>query len=114
MQHILAEMIAEAAEVRAGIRAVLWDTGKLTTTKSEKLAEGQGLDYKDYFQFSEPIRHIPPHRILAINRGEKENALTVKFEWDTALGQHVAEDRLPLPMPGTPPPAPLRNAPSDG
>ena len=62
--------------------AVLWDTGKLCTGKSEKLAEGQGLDYKDYFQFQEPIRQIPPHRVLAINRGEKENALTVKIEWD--------------------------------
>ena len=56
--------------MRAVLRAVLWDTGRLVTTKSEKLAEGQGLDYKDYFQFQEPIRHIPPHRILAINRGE--------------------------------------------
>ncbi len=58
----------------------------LTTAKSEKLAEGQGLEYKDYFQFTEPIRHIPPHRILAINRGEKENALQVKLEWDAETG----------------------------
>ena len=102
VQHILAEKIAEAADVRAGVRAVLWDTGKLCTTKSDKLAEGQGLDYKDYFQFNEPIRHIPPHRILAINRGEKENALLVKFEWDAATGQRVAEERLPLPLTDTP------------
>jgi uncharacterized protein len=103
-QHILAEMIAEAADVRSIVRLVLWDTGKLCTTKSEKLAEGQGLDYKDYFQFSEPIRHIPPHRILAINRGEKENALQVKLEWDAETGRRVALERLPLPAPGTPMP----------
>jgi hypothetical protein len=112
VQYILAEVIAEAADVRAGIRAVLWDTGKLTTAKSDKLAEGQGLDYKDYFQFSEPIRHIPPHRILAINRGEKENALVVKFEWDTATGQRVAEERLPLPMPEAATPEPVAAAPT--
>ena len=106
VQHILAEIIAESADVRAGIRAVLWDTGKLSTTKSEKLAEGQGLDYKDYFQFSEPIRHIPPHRVLAINRGEKENALGVKFDWEATTGQRVAEERLPLPMPGMATPGP--------
>jgi protein Tex len=107
VQHILAEMIAEAADVRAGVRAVLWDTGKLCTTKSEKLAEGTGLDYKDYFQFNEPVRHIPPHRILAINRGEKENALVVKFEWDAATGQRVAEERLPVPLPETAVPVPV-------
>ena len=97
--HILAEMIAESADVRGGVRMVLWDTGKLCTTKSEKLAEGQGLDYKDYFKFEEPIRQIPPHRILAINRGEKENALTLKLVWDDQTGLRVALERLPLPLP---------------
>ena len=106
VQHILAEMISEAADVRSAVRNVLWDTGKLCTNKSEKLAEGQGLEYKDYFQFTEPIRHIPPHRILAINRGEKENALQVKLEWDAELGLRVALERLPLPLPGSPPPLP--------
>src|SRR5205807_5047697 len=98
-----AEHVAESAEVRAVVRAVLWDTGRLVTTKSEKLAEGQGLDYKDYFQFQEPVRHIPPHRVLAINRGEKENALTVKLEWDSETGRRVALERLPLPLPGEQP-----------
>ncbi len=71
-QHILAELVAESADVRAIVRAVLWDTGRLCTSKSDKLPEGQGLEYKDYFSFQEPIRQIPPHRILAINRGEKD------------------------------------------
>src|SRR2546423_516258 len=38
-QHILAEQVAEAADVRGVVRAVLWDTGKLCTTKSDKLAQ---------------------------------------------------------------------------
>ena len=95
--HILAELIAETADVRAVVRQVLWDTGKLQTSKSEKLAEGQGLEYKDYFQFTETLRHIPPHRVLAINRGEKDNALSVKLDWDEATGRRVALERLPLP-----------------
>src|SRR5262249_29987631 len=99
VQHILAEIIAEAADVRAGVRAVLWDTGKLVTSKSEKLAEGTGLDYKDYFQFSEPVRHIPPHRILALNRGEKETPLAGTLEWAAPPAQRVSEERLPLPVP---------------
>src|SRR5579875_2766572 len=106
VRHILAEMIAESADVRGAVRNVLWDTGKLCTSKSDKLAEGQGLEYKDYFQFTEPIRHIPPHRILAINRGEKENVLQVRLEWDAELGLRAALERLPLPLPGSPPPLP--------
>src|SRR5437870_4367218 len=53
-KHILAELIAETADVRAVVRSTLWETGKLTSTKSEKLGDGQGLEYKDYFQFTEP------------------------------------------------------------
>src|SRR5262249_55230570 len=67
------------------------------TTKSEKLTEGQGQEFRDYFSFTEPIRQIPPHRILAINRGEKDNALAVRLEWETATGRRVAVERLPLP-----------------
>jgi uncharacterized protein len=112
VQHILAEIIAESADVRAGVRNVLWDTGKLSTSKSDKLAEGQGLEYKDYFQFTEPVRHIPPHRTLAINRGEKENALQVKLDWDAEIGLRVALERLPLPAPGSTPPLPEVSPPS--
>ncbi len=96
VQHILAEMIAENADVRAAVRAVLWDTGRLTSTKNESLPEGKGLDYKDYFQFTEPARHIPPHRILAINRGEKEGVLKVKVESDLEAIRQAMLSRLPL------------------
>src|SRR5438552_5359573 len=63
-QHILAEQIADTAEVRHAVRCILWQSGKLTARKRDNLPDGQGLDYKDYFQFTEPARHIPPHRIL--------------------------------------------------
>lgn len=112
--HILAELIAETADVRAVVRMVMWDTGRLRTTKSEKLAEGQGMDYKDYFDFAEPIRQIPPHRILAINRGEKDNALTTKIEWDDATGRRVTLERLPLPRQTPEPEAPQEPAEGQG
>jgi competence ComEA-like helix-hairpin-helix protein len=96
LQHILAELIAETADVREAARRVMWETGKLTTVKAENLPPGQGLDYKDYFQFTEPVRQIPPHRILAINRGERENALKAKVEVDTAALQAAAFAKLPL------------------
>ncbi|HEY1381074.1 MAG TPA: Tex family protein [Gemmataceae bacterium] len=94
--HILAELIAETADVRGVVRMVLWDTGRLAVGKSDALPEGKGLEYKDYFQFTETIRHIPPHRVLAINRGEKENALKVRLEFEADLVRRVAADRLPL------------------
>jgi uncharacterized protein len=111
-QHILAELIAETADVRAAVRSVLWETGKLCTARSEKLAAEQGLEYKDYFQFTESARTIPPHRILAINRGEKENALQVRLEWDAEGVQRRALERLPVPPPAAPEAAPP--APADG
>ena len=100
VQHILAEQIAETADVRATVRCILWETGKLSTTKNDTLGEGQGLEYKDYFQFTEPVRHIPPHRILAINRGEKEGSLKVRLEWKTEAAPQAFfagfPDRPPL------------------
>ena len=72
--QILAELMSESAEIRAPVRAALWELGKVASTKNEKLSEHQGLEYKDYFQFTEPARQIPAHRILALNRGEKEGA----------------------------------------
>src|SRR5207249_3663392 len=83
--------------------SVLWETGKLSSTKNEKLQDTQGLEYKDYFQFSEPVRQIPPHRILALNRGEKEGVLKVKLEWHVEAGNQatlrsVAESLLSLSL----------------
>ena len=96
VQHILAEHISEMVEIRAPVRFYLWDHARLTTTKSEKVKEGEGGDFKDYFKFEEAIRTVPPHRILAINRGEKENALQVKLEFDRDFVQRIALDKLPL------------------
>src|SRR5947209_8644764 len=96
VQHILAERISETAEIRAAVRAVLWETGKLITLKSANVPEGQGVEYKDYFQFAETVRHIPPHRILAINRGEKEGVIKTHLEWDAEAVRRLAAVKLPL------------------
>ncbi|MFO0865419.1 MAG: Tex-like N-terminal domain-containing protein, partial [Gemmataceae bacterium] len=88
--HILAEIIHEAAETRAPVRAVLWESGQICASKNEKLPEGQGTEYKDYFTFKEAARQIPPHRILAINRGEKDGALKIHLEFDRERVNAVA------------------------
>lgn len=119
VRKILAEAVAESADVRGAVRAVLWDTGKLLTSKAEALPEGKGLEYKDYFQFTEPLRNIPPHRILALNRGEKEGALQVRLEFDVeAIRRAVFEGdgkRAPaLPLEGRPHAELLREAAEEG
>jgi len=60
--HILAEVMAETADVRSALRFYLWDHATLITNKHDRVKEGDGLDYKDYFQFKEPI---PPFRLTA-------------------------------------------------
>lgn len=115
-QHILAELINETAEVRAQARRVLWRTGGVGSTRNEKAPEGLGNEYKPYFQFKEAAQDIRPHRILALNRGEKEGFLKVKLEWPAevvqqatlhALAEHLLKVAGKPPVPTAPPtPAP--------
>lgn len=94
--HILAEQIAELPEVRDLGRRFLWDTARLVSSKNDNVAEGQGQEYKDYFEFSDSVRHLPPHRVLALNRGERENVLKVKFDADLPRLLGYVLERLPL------------------
>ncbi|WP_182188242.1 Tex family protein [Pectinatus frisingensis] len=77
---IIAESTTETAVIRAWLRKVLWQEGLIETIRdTEKDPEQAFLMYEDY---SEPIRTLPSHRILAINRGEKKGALKVKLTAD--------------------------------
>jgi uncharacterized protein len=80
---ILAERIGEDPEVRARCRRIAARTGRLTVTPG-KQGEAKGQEYRDYFGYEESLSEIPPHRALALNRGEKAEALKVRFEWDDA------------------------------
>ena len=94
--YILAEAISELANVRDSVRRVVWKTGKIVTTKADAIPEGEGLEYRDYFAYSEPIAHIPPHRVLAINRGDKEGPLKVKLEVSRPEVEGAVFRELPL------------------
>jgi protein Tex len=93
--HILAEAISEMAAVRDSVRKVVWRTGRVVTTKAE-IPEGQGLEYRDYFDYSEPVSQIPPHRVLAINRGDKEGPLKVRLEVSRPEVEAALFSQLPL------------------
>jgi uncharacterized protein len=67
---------------------VLAPVDKKKKKKKKKLTDAA---FKDYFQFQEPLGKLPPHRTLAINRGERANVLRVKIESDVEAMQHEAE-----------------------
>jgi len=81
---ILAENFSDDAALRAKLRPLLLREAVIC---SEKAGEGDPV-YQQYYEFEEPVKRIQPHRILAINRGEKEGALkvTLKAPHDTARG----------------------------
>jgi uncharacterized protein len=74
---ILAEWISDSAEYRTYIRAVTVRSGIL---RSEAKDPGTSTVYDQYYQYEEPVPKLAGHRILALNRGEKEGVLNVKIE----------------------------------
>ncbi|MFB0957809.1 MAG: Tex family protein [Clostridiaceae bacterium] len=82
---ILAEQFSDDAENRKWIRDYAQKLAAITSTGS-----GENSPYEMYFDFNEPIRAIPGHRILALNRGEKEGVLKVSIELD----QQIIEDHM--------------------
>ena len=73
---IIAEDISDNAEFRKEIRAITFEFGVLTSKK----AKDEDSPYSTYYDFSEKVKTLPGHRVLAINRGEKEEFLKVDLE----------------------------------
>lgn len=74
---IIAETISDSADIRAKLRQHLWQTSSLSITRDKEADSDESfLMYEDY---TEPIKHLPSHRILAINRGESKDILKVKL-----------------------------------
>ena len=73
---IIAEDVSDNAEYRKALRSQTFDYGVLNVTKAKE----EDSVYAQYYEYSEPLKKIPGHRILAINRGEKEEFLKVSVE----------------------------------
>ena len=78
-KYIIAEWISDNAYYRKWIRGYFYRNG-LITSKVKKNAEDENKVYEMYYDFSENVKYIKPHRVLAINRGENEKILTVNIE----------------------------------
>jgi len=97
--HILAERFSESAEVRRKARKTYRNTGRLVSIKAEP-NEQQAKQFRDYLDFREPLGRVPPHRVLAINRGERAKALRVKIEAaEERIEKEVAELLVPADHP---------------
>ncbi|WP_282943231.1 Tex family protein [Paenibacillus sp. RC67] len=77
---IIAEQIADDAKIRAWVRQYTYDQGIVRTEAKDSEQESV---YEMYYSYQEPVRRLPPHRILAINRGEREDVLKVSLEVQT-------------------------------
>ena len=76
-QDIIAESISDEADYRIWIRKITAQKGKVVSAAKDEKAESV---YEMYYDFEEPVGRLAGHRILALNRGEKEKFLTVKIE----------------------------------
>lgn len=88
-KDIIAERISDDADLRKMLRTETVKNGFLTAKASDETAQSV---YEMYYNFKEPIKKVAGHRVLAINRGEKENFLTVKIalEDENVLLQKLA------------------------
>jgi protein Tex len=87
-RDIIAERIAEDADVRASLRGLALAEGRLTSRVAKGKAQ-DGKKFEDYYAFENPVRTLPGHRVLAVFRGEKEGVLKVSVAVadEAALGR---------------------------
>ena len=80
-KYIIAEWISDNAYIRKNIRRITFNSGMITS-KKKKSAVDDNKVYEMYYDYKESVKYIKPHRVLALNRGEKENVLNVNIEID--------------------------------
>ena len=94
-KYIIAEAISDNAEYRKYIRENIVKFGIITSKAKKKAQElDQAKTYEMYYDYSEAIKSIKPHRVLAINRGEKEGILSVNIDVDSSYIINYLEKRV--------------------
>jgi uncharacterized protein len=86
-RHIVAEWISESADLRKALRQLVLEEGVIVSRKSADAVDEQEK-FKMYYEYKEPVKSIPSHRMLAIRRGESENVLyfLIEVETERAVG----------------------------
>jgi protein Tex len=85
-RHIVSEWISEEANLRKALRQLMFDEGTVVSRKTIDAVDAQEK-FKMYYEYAEPVKTIPSHRMLAIRRGESENVLyfLIELEAERAL-----------------------------
>ncbi|MFD6438652.1 Tex-like N-terminal domain-containing protein, partial [Peribacillus sp. NPDC060186] len=92
-QDIIAELISDDAELRKWIRAEIFKAGKLfSIVKNEEKDEKKIFEM--YYEYEEPVQKIVPHRVLALNRGEKEEVLRISIQPRTEIIINYLERKI--------------------
>jgi uncharacterized protein len=89
-RDIIAEKVNEDAQARAQVRDLFLREG-IISAKVLKDKEEAGAKYRDYFEWSEPVKQIPSHRLLALRRGEKEEVLALAIRPEEEMAQALLE-----------------------
>lgn len=91
--YIVAENISDNANFRKYIRDNTFKFGNLKTVMKKK-AEDENKVYEMYYDYNEPVKFVKPHRVLAINRGEKEGVLSVTIEYNLEFLENYLKSKL--------------------
>ncbi len=91
--HILAEEFSENPDVRQKVRKLYRKSGRLVSAKVED-DNKRNAQFADYLDYREPLGRTPPHRVLAINRGERAKILRVKIDADVPAIEQLAIELL--------------------
>ncbi|QDK78802.1 RNA-binding transcriptional accessory protein [Spirosoma sp. KCTC 42546] len=100
-RDILAERVSEDADARQRIRN-LFEREAIVRSVVKKGKDAEGVKFKDYFDFAEPLRRVPSHRLLALRRGESEGFLNVSIGPDEEAAIERLERQFVADRSGTP------------
>ena len=92
-KYIIAEYISDNAYYRKWIRNDIYNNSKIVTKKKKNAVDEKKV-YEMYYYYSEDVKYIKPHRVLAVNRGEKEGVLSVLLEYNKEYIYNYLEKKL--------------------
>ena len=92
-KYIVAEYISDNAYYRKWIRNDIYNNSKIVTKKKKNAVDEKKV-YEMYYYYSEDVKYIKPHRVLAVNRGEKEGVLSVSLEYNKEYIYNYLEKKL--------------------
>ena len=92
-KYIIAEYISDNAYYRKWIRNDIYNNSKIVTKKKKNAVDEKKV-YEMYYDYSEDVKYIKPHRVLAVNRGEKEGVLRVSLEYNKEYIYNYLEKKL--------------------